>query len=57
MPMDWSKVTSMSLRLEKELHEQLVAEAKRSERSLPREIIYRLRRSIEAQAPPDTPKA
>jgi predicted HicB family RNase H-like nuclease len=49
MPTVWSNVTSVNLRLENALHQQLIAEAKRSERSLPREIVYRLRRSIETQ--------
>lgn len=36
--------------MDEALRRRLIAEAKRSERSLTKEIIYRLRKSIEAQA-------
>jgi TraY domain len=39
----------LNLKLEEELRRRLIAEAERSERSLTREIIYRLRQSLEAQ--------
>jgi predicted HicB family RNase H-like nuclease len=39
----------LNLKLEEELRRRLIAEAARSERSLTKEIVYRLRKSIEAQ--------
>ena len=39
------------LRLEPALHQQLVEEAKRSERSLNKELVFRLRKSLETQHP------
>lgn len=45
------KYTDPGLRLDPALHQQLVAEAKRSERSLNKELVHRLRRSIETQQP------
>jgi predicted HicB family RNase H-like nuclease len=38
-----------SLRFDKELHQRLVAEAKRSLRSLNGEVVYRLRESIDRE--------
>jgi predicted HicB family RNase H-like nuclease len=46
-------VRVLNLRLDETLHQQLAAEAKRQVRSLNGEIVYRLRRSIEAQQPDD----
>jgi TraY domain-containing protein len=39
----------LNLKIEEGLRRRLIAEAKRSERSLTKEIIFRLRKSIEAQ--------
>jgi G3E family GTPase len=44
-------IVSVSLRFDEALHQQLVAEARRAVRSLNGEIIYRLRKSIEAHEP------
>jgi predicted HicB family RNase H-like nuclease len=44
--MDQEEV-KLNLRLAPELHKQLTAEAKRFERSLQREIVWRLRQSLE----------
>jgi predicted HicB family RNase H-like nuclease len=41
---------NLVLRLKRDLHQQLTAEAERSERSLQREMIWRLRRSLEQSA-------
>ena len=40
---------NVNLRVDRALHQRLIAEAKRSERSLNKECIWRLRQSIEAQ--------
>lgn len=40
------------LRMSKELHDRLVAEAREADRSLHKEILHRLRRSLEAAARP-----
>jgi predicted HicB family RNase H-like nuclease len=42
------EIVNVSLRFDEALHQQLVAEAKRSVRSLNGEIVFRLRKSIEA---------
>ena len=39
----------LNLKMDEALRQRLIAEAKRSERSLTKEIIYRLRKSIEVQ--------
>jgi predicted HicB family RNase H-like nuclease len=48
---------NVNLRFDEALHQRLVAEAKRSVRSLNGEIVYRLRESIEEQRKPDEPAA
>ena len=53
MPMDKPKSPNVHVRLDETFRQQLIAEAKRSERSLNGEIVYRLRRSIETQPQPD----
>jgi predicted HicB family RNase H-like nuclease len=45
---------NVNLRVDRALHQRLVAEAKRSERSLNKECIWRLRQSIETPEQPDT---
>jgi Arc-like DNA binding dprotein len=52
MPME-PKAPNVHVRLNEAFRQQLIAEAKRSERSLNGEIVYRLRRSIETQPQPD----
>jgi predicted HicB family RNase H-like nuclease len=42
---------NLNLRLASSLHERLVVEAKQFERSLQREIVWRLRQSLEQQQP------
>jgi predicted HicB family RNase H-like nuclease len=44
---------NVNLRVDRDLHQRLIAEAKRSERTLNREIVFRLRQSIEAQPDKD----
>jgi TraY domain len=39
----------LNLKMDEALRRRLIAEAERSERSLTKEIVYRLRKSIEAQ--------
>jgi predicted HicB family RNase H-like nuclease len=43
-------VIALNLRLDRPLHRQLTAEAKRSVRSLNGEIVFRLRRSFHEQS-------
>jgi predicted HicB family RNase H-like nuclease len=44
-------VKVLNLRLDEALHRQLTAEARRSVRSLNGEIVFRLRKSLEIEAP------
>jgi hypothetical protein len=47
---DDDTVVKLVIRLEGNLHQKLTAEAKRFERSLQREMIWRLRRSLDRQS-------